>query len=139
MKLANLLFVLLLIFMASSVQAQKMKDFKKEMKEITQAINLDDEQVAQLNQIYQKRVDDLNSIASLESTDEKLFYQKRIAIYKGSEASVNMLLKDETQRKNYDLYKAVIRKERAETVKKLKKKNASKQDIIDAQYGVQIN
>ena len=135
MKLANLLFVLLLIFISVPSFSQELSDFKKEMKELTQATNLDGEQLLKLNEIYAKRVSDLKSIETLRSTDEQAFINKRRSIYMGSENSIHLLMNPD-QIESYTLYKRALRIERADKIKKLKKKNASKDDIIDASYGI---
>jgi len=135
MKLANLLTVLLLIFIASATSAQSLKDFKSEIKQISNATEMNDNQIAQLREIYQKRVDNLASIAVLESTDEIMYRNKRRAIYESADVSIKLMLNRE-QLSSYKLYRQGIRKIRARKIEKLKKKNASQQDLLDAQYGV---
>lgn len=136
MKIANLLYVLLLLFMASGLQAQEMKENRNEIAEISEAVKLDDTQVLKLNEIYQKRAEDLKLIEELRNKDEQSFYRKRLAIYKGSQASVDLLINPE-QREQYNSYKKYLRNKRAVKVQELKKNNAPLQDIIDAQFGVQ--
>ena len=135
MKLANLLTVLLLIFITSSASAQSLKDFKGEIKQISNATEMDDAQREQLNGIFQQRVENLVSIADLESKDEIAYRSKRRAIYQAAEVSIKRIL-DREQLDNYLVYKQGLRKVRARKIEKLKKKNASQQDLLDAEYGV---
>lgn len=134
-KITNLLFVLALIFMGFTSNAQTMKDFKKEINEISQAVSMDTEQNDKLNSIYEKRIADLASIDLLKETDELQFRSKRRAIYKGSETSIKLILRKE-QLESYRNYSRVVRIRRSEEMKSLKKKKASQAEIIDAQYGI---
>lgn len=135
MKLANLLTILLLIFTTTFVSAQSMKTFKKEMKNITSALSLDEAQYTQLTKIYEKRVADLKMIKPLEATNEAQFREKRRAIYQGAEVSIKRILNRE-QLELFVVYNRGLREIRGREMNKLKKKNASIEDLKDAQYGI---
>jgi len=135
MKLANLLTILLLIFTSSFAGAQTLKSFKKEMNNLSGALELDAKQVDQLTQIYEKRVSDLNLIESMESSNEAIYREKRRAIYQSSEVSIKRMLTRE-QLEKFVVYNRGVREIRARQIAKLRKKNASLEDIKDAHYGV---
>ena len=135
MKFHNLLALMLLIFSFQIAHAQEVSDFKKERKKLIAITTMDASQIEKLDAIYAKRVADLKIIADLEKTDELAFRSKRRAIYKGSENSIRLLMNAE-QQDGYRAYTQNIRIERSEKMAKLRKKNASKADIIDAEYGI---
>ena len=135
MKFVNLLALMLLIFSFQSVQAQDVSDFKKERKKLIAITTMNADQIAELDAIYEKRVADLKLIAELQNTDELAFRSKRRAIYKGSENSIRLLMSRE-QQDSYRAYSQKLRIDRAEKMEKLRKKNASQAEIIDAQYGI---
>lgn len=136
MKLANLLTILLLIFTTSMASAQTLKSFKKEMKGIATATKMTTVQYDELTKIYEKRVADLQNIKALESQDEPAFRVKRRAVYSGGDVSIKRLLSKE-QLELYVDYKRIMRVVRAKKFAKLKKKNASKDDLLDAELGIQ--
>lgn len=134
-KLANLLFLMILVFMSNTISAQTMKDFKKDIKTIKDVTSLAPNQSEQLNKVYEKLVFDLESIESLQSTDEAVFRKKRRSVYKGAQFSIANIF-NEDQRALYINYQRGLRIERAKKVNKLRKKDAPKEDILDAEVGV---
>lgn len=138
MKFVNLLALMLLIFSFQTVQAQDVGDFKKERKKLIAITTMDAEQIANLDAIYEKRIADLNLISDLENTDELAFRSKRRAIYKGSENSIRLLMRSD-QQEAYRAFSQDIRITRSKKMEKLRKKNASKAELIDAEYGIYNN
>lgn len=136
MKFVNLLALMVLIFSFQTSHAQEVSDFKKERKNLIEVTSMDSEQISKLDAIYEKRVADLKLIENMKNTDEQAYYSKRRAIYQGSEVSIRLLMKQE-QLDSFRAYAQNVRIERADRMKKLRKKNASRAEIIDAQYGIQ--
>ena len=134
-KIANLLFLMILVFMSNTVSAQTMNDFKKDINKIKDITSLSPNQSDQLNQVYEKIVFDLEGIENLKSADEDMFRKKRRSIYKGAQFSISNIFNDD-QKDLYLNYQRGLRIKRAKKANKLRKKNAPKDDILDAEVGV---
>jgi septal ring factor EnvC (AmiA/AmiB activator) len=134
MKLSNLLIIVLLTLIGTIGNGQSLKDFNKEIRGINKAISLSDRQQNEVNAVYQKIVDDIAILATQNLSEEK-FREKRRAIYSGAEFSIQQIITKEQEEK-YDLYTRKVREERAQNIKKLLKRNASNQDLMDAEIGV---
>ncbi len=134
MKLSNLYIVLFFMLICSFGNSQSMKDFKKDIKVFKKVVSLDERQVNEVSEIYQKIIDDVAKLEQLNLSDED-FRKKRRAIYKGAQFSLDEVVNEE-QKAAYIRYKREIRVQRAENLSKLKKQKASNQDLMDAEVGV---
>jgi enoyl-CoA hydratase/carnithine racemase len=134
MKLSNLLTLILLVFIGTAVNAQSIKDFKKDIKILKKATNLSESQEAEALAIYTKIVSDIERLEAMNYSDD-VYREKRRAIYQGAEFSLAQIFTDE-QQDAYTIHQRNIREQRAQQTKKLRKQNASKQDLMDAQVGV---
>ncbi|HHS95642.1 MAG TPA: hypothetical protein ENJ45_03560 [Phaeodactylibacter sp.] len=87
----------------------------------TAKYQLDEQQVAKMVRIQQRRLKNLNEIAELQHSDNAKYLQKRKAINTGTEVSIKMILYKE-QRMRFDAERANIRKKKAEKTAELKAK-----------------
>jgi tRNA A37 N6-isopentenylltransferase MiaA len=90
--------------------------------------NLDEVQAAKMVKIQQRRMRNLDEIASLAQSDPTTFLQKRQAINKGTEVSVKMML-NKDQREVFDKDRTAIRLKKAEKMAELKGKGLSPQEM----------
>lgn len=134
MKLSNLLTLIFLLLMGTVVNAQSIKDFKKDIKGLTKATKMTEAQEEKVNAVYAKIVEDLKNIESLRS-DEETYRKKRRAIYSLSQFTLDQIVTAD-QQDAYTVYKRKIRVQRSEKIQKLQKQKASKQDLLDAELGV---
>jgi len=130
----RILVVIVLVFSFSSIFAQEVR-ISEEMEFYTKELNIEDSQRASLSKIIIRKQKDLEAINDFAKTDETLFRQKRRNIYKGAENSIRLIL-NESQLETWKIYKKKTRKANAEKIKSLQATNASKQDLLDAQYGI---
>lgn len=137
MKLSNLLILALLVLSGSLANAQSIKDFKKDIRDVKKATNLTEKQVGEITAVYQKIVDDIASLEQMNLSEEE-FRTKRRAIYTGAEFSLEQVINAD-QKAAYEKHKRVKREMRAQNIKKLRKQNASVQDLMDAEAGVKSN
>ena len=137
MKLSNLLILVLVVLTGSVVNAQSIKDFKKDIRDVKKAVSLNEKQVVDMTSVYQKIVDDIAKLESMNLSEED-FRTKRRAIYTGAEFTMEQLMNTE-QKAEYEKYKRVKREIRAQNIKKLRKQKASVQDLMDAEAGVKSN
>lgn len=108
---------------------------KKEAKSLAKAYQLNDVQKDKVIAILMKRDQDLASITKLEKEEVDKFRSKRRAIVTGTEGSIKLLL-DREQLALYDKEAHVRRTENAKYIHKLKKQGASREELLDAQYGI---
>ncbi len=98
-------------------------------------LQIEDEQNEALVNIINKKYNDLEQISSLRSTDEARYRMKRRNVYKLAENSIKLILTKE-QLTLWDEYRKESRMKNAEAIRALQAKNASKEDLMDAQYGI---
>ncbi len=134
MKLSNLLVLILLTFTAATVHGQSIKDFRKDIKDIKKAVDLSERQTEKVTAVYQKIVDDLIQLKSMNYSDEE-YRKKRRSVYHGAEFSLAQIIRED-QKASYDLYKRSLREQRAKKLNKLRKQKASNDDLMDAEIGV---
>ena len=130
----RILVLIFLVFSFSFVFAQESR-ISTEMELFTKELKIEDSQRAKLSKIIIRKYSDLEAISELEKTDESAFRAKRRAVYSGAENSIKMLLSKE-QLAHWKTYKAKARTENAKRIKSLRAENASKDDLLDAQYGI---
>lgn len=132
MKQIVILLVLVFSSMALFGQAEQIRadiDF------FTESLQIQDDQEQDLSKIIQKKYDDLSSISTLKNSNEQKFRQKRRVIYRLSDNSIRMILKEE-QLEKWDELNRAKRVKNAALIKELQSKNANKEDLKDAQYGI---
>lgn len=139
------LFILPALFLALTTFAQQDVSatdpaVQTVVEKFTTKYNLNEEQVAKMVKIQQRRIKNLNEIATLETADPATFLQKRKAINTGTEVSVKMML-DKNQRLLFDEDRSEIRMKKAEKTAELKAQGMSAKDmepylmeIEDAQF-----
>ena len=130
----RILVVIVLVFSFTAIFAQEVR-IADEMEFYTQELKIEDSQRASLSKIIIRKQKDLEAIKQIAATDESAFRQKRRNIYQGTEHSIRLLL-NENQIDDWKAYKIKSRKANAERIKTLQAANASKQDLLDAQYGI---
>ena len=131
----RILVVILLVFSFTAIYAQEAR-IGEEMEFYTKELNIEDSQRASLSKIIIRKQKDLEAINEYAKTDENMFRQKRRNIYKGADSSIRMML-NENQIELWKAFKIKSRKANAEKIKALQAGNASKQDLLDAQYGIE--
>jgi hypothetical protein len=130
----RILVAIALVFSFSAIFSQEAR-ISEEMSYYTKELKLEQGQRAALSKIVIRKHQDLASIASLENSNNNLFRAKRRSVYQGAENSIRMMLESE-QAEIWKTYRLKTRKARAEKIKSLKARNASKQELLDAQYGI---
>lgn len=130
----RILVAVILVFSFSSIFSQEIR-ISEEMNFYTKELKIKQDQTAKLSKIVIRKHNDLASIADLETSDQALFRVKRRNIHKGAEHSIRMILKND-QAELWKIYSLKTRMARAEKIKSLQARNASKQDLLDAQYGI---
>lgn len=131
-----ILWSFLLIF-SGSINGQKNSELQvqKEAKHYVKVLDLNEDQIAKIEDVFVHKYESLNEIALMESTDLELFRAKRRAIYAGTDQSIRLLLNRE-QIELFDIEKRRQRLANSERIAKLQKQGADKEDILDAQYGI---
>lgn len=108
---------------------------KKEAKSLAKAYDLNKDQSAKVLSILSKRDSDMKAIEGLEKDELDKFRAKRRSIIKGTEGSIKILL-DREQLALYEKEAHIRRTRNAKEIDKLKREGASKEDLLDAQYGI---
>lgn len=130
----RILVAIVLVFSFSAIFAQEVS-IGAEMEFYTKELKIEDAQRASLSKIIIRKQKDLEAIQKFAQSDEALFRQKRRSIYQGAENSIKMIL-TVNQMEYWKAYKVKARVANAEKIQALKRRNASKQDLLDAQYGI---
>ena len=139
------LFIIPALFFAGMVFAQtNVSSTSPAVKDVvdkfTAKYNLDEDQVAKMVKVQQRRLRNLGEIANLENTDSAKFLQKRKAINSGMVTSIKMIL-TKSQMQLFDQDQAAIRMKKAEKMAELKSQGLTQAemethlvDIEDQQY-----
>lgn len=101
-------------------QQHNMQQVLVETESFASKYEFDDNQKLELKKIIEKKYIELNNIESLRKQDAKLYSQKRRALYKNMDASIDELMTPE-QKKMY----VKKQKEGKEKSKNLKKKSSN--------------
>ena len=138
MKMFRILILILFVFSSGFVLAQtdNLISLDKEIQELSQAYHLDKAQEASLQRILVRKQEMLKGIQFHKESDFDRFLELRRTIYKGTEGSIKMILKEDQM----DYFKdEAIRKRKlnGERVKVLKSNGAEKQRLIDAGLGIE--
>jgi hypothetical protein len=138
MKMFKNLILILFVFLSGFLSAQNENTtlLEKEIQELSQAYQLDQEQSNSLNRILVKKYEMLKGIEFHKENDFERFLILRRTIYKGTEGSIKLIL---TEDQIVDYNKEVMRKRKinSERVKALKAQGADKQQLIDAGLGIE--
>jgi light-regulated signal transduction histidine kinase (bacteriophytochrome) len=130
----RLLVAIALVFSFSTIFSQEAR-IGEEMNFYTKELKIEQDQRAALSKIVIRKYEHLASIADLEYANQNLYRSKRRSVYQGTENSIHMILNAD-QIELWKAYRLKTRKARAEKIKSLQARNASKQDLLDAQYGI---
>lgn len=130
----RLLLTAVLLFIVSGVFAQAKSNeaaIEQETSKLVTLYQLDKKQAKEMKVIQERKFNNLEQIASLKTSNNELYTQKRIAIDKGTDASIRKML-NKDQMAIYNSQKLEQRKEQAALIKKMKQEGASKEDIQKA-------
>lgn len=116
------------------MNGQTIKDFKKDIRGLKKAVNLNQDQVQKLTDVYTKIVTDIENLKQANLSEED-FRKKRRAVYQGAEFSIAQIISSD-QQAAFEIYQRKIRENRAKETMKLRKQKAPEQDLMDAQVGV---
>ena len=116
-------------------QANVSEQIKTEAKACVETYNLTQIQSKKVEDLLSFKYEQLNQIKSLKSSDPIKFRQKRRAIYKGHEGSIQLML-TEQQKEMYEERQRELRIERAKKIDELKRAGASQEDLKDASLGI---
>ena len=131
----RILGLIVLIFCFYGVSGQE-SSLQADMEFLGKKLQIKESQRASLSKILIKKHNTMQDLLAMRSSNEDLFRQKRRNIISGTEASIKMILAEE-QLKLWHAYKSEMRIANAERSAALKARNASKQDLLDAHYGIE--
>lgn len=106
-----------------------------ELKFYDSKLNFNEDQKDKVLLILKRKNQELESISSSRSLDENRFRKKRRNVYAGVDQSIRLIL-ERSQLEAWSEYKREQRRINAQKINELKAINASKEDILDAQYGI---
>jgi len=89
------ILILFVMFNLSAQHAMTVTADDPVVKKFTQAYDLNDAQVQKMITIQERRIRNLSEIESLKASDAKTYYQKRVAINKGTHTSLGMMMTPE--------------------------------------------
>lgn len=130
------ILILLLVVLTATIGYSQEEKFRAEVNLFKEKLNLSDAQQKEVSKIVLKKYNELQSISKLRSQDESLFRKKRRSIYELTEGSVRLVLAKD-QLELWEDYRAERRMKNALLIRKLQSENASKEDIKDAQAGIE--
>ncbi len=110
-------------------------EIKSEIEMYTKVLKISETQKERLEEIVNRKYQDLETIKTSRSIDESIYRAKRRSIYQGELQSIRLIIKEE----QLDLWAKFLKEERlknAKLIKDLNTKNANKEDLMDAQYGI---
>lgn len=129
------ILVLISIFCPLAILTGQENRVQQDFKFYVEELALQADQQPELSRILIRKQNQLDEISHLSENDPSLYRKKRRSIYIGTEASIKMIL-NEGQLQNWQSYKIKARKTNGERMIKLRQSKASKEDILDAQYGI---
>ena len=134
----RILILILLAFLSSSLSAQVNNaiPLDNEIEELSQAYHLDMVQKTAIKRILIKKYDMIKGIQHFKDSDFERFLVLRRSIYKGTEGSIKLTLRQE-QIPYYQQETVRKRKINSIRVKELRNQGADKQQLIDAGMGIE--
>jgi hypothetical protein len=127
-----ILFLPLLI-VASLLSAQELSESSIDAAtaEAVKLFNLKEDQIPEMRKIQERRLRNLQEIASLKNSDYNLYVQKKSAVRQGTEASLSRLLSEE-QKTILTSLQIERRKRASSLIRKMKQEGASPEEIKQA-------
>ena len=129
-------FAIVLFVLAGTISlfAQDEK-IQSEVNFYVQELKLEADQLKQTTEIIQRKHMELESLSAGRHLSEDTFRSKRRSVYTGAEFSIRLILKS-GQLEEWDKFKKEQRIVNAKEIQELIKRKADKQDLKDAQVGI---
>lgn len=127
--------LLFIVFFAALNLYGQSEEIRNEVDFYVKKLKIDEDQNPKIVALITKKYNDLESISEMQNSNQAKFREKRIAIFRLTESSIQLTLKQD-QHELWDNYKRERRIINANRIKELQAINASKADLKDAQYGI---
>jgi hypothetical protein len=122
------MLILFLIISGSMMAQSRSASVEKGVQELTQRYQLNEQQVAEMYTILERKERNLAEIAELESTDYRVYLEKKRIIRTHTEGSIRRFLSEE-QRQIQREEQLAYRRTTSNTIKELQAAGKTKEEI----------